>query len=94
MGPPLKDTLSLSRSRPLSGFCASVNVNATNATFSIVLLLQPSALLLPAQIHTLYVTPYETRSMRELAALRMVLGRRRLGWGGWRMAVEILHVLC
>ena len=24
-----------------------------------------TALLLPAQIHTLYMTPYETRSMRE-----------------------------
>ena len=35
-----------------------------------------TALLLPAQLHTLYMTPYETRtgSMRELArpALRMV----------------------
>ena len=74
-----------------------MNVNATNATFSIVLLLQPSALLLPAQIHTLYVTPYETRSMRELAALRMVLGRRPVGGldgedGAWRWRYYMYYV--
>ena len=31
-----------------------------------------TALLLPAQNHTPFMTPYETRSMRDLAALRMV----------------------
>jgi hypothetical protein len=37
----------------------------------------------PLRIHTRYMTPLEARSMRELAALRMVCGRRRLGWR-WR----------
>ena len=56
--------------RGSTGALERVNVNATHATTG------ATALLLPAQIHTLYMTlyhaPYETRSMRELAALRMV----------------------
>ena len=42
-----------------------LNVNATHATTSATARLP----VLPVQIHTLYMTPYETRSMRELAAL-------------------------
>ena len=56
-----------------------VNVNTTDATTG------ATALLLPAQrMHTPYMTPYETRSMRALVALRMV-------WASavW-MAVEML----
>ena len=41
------------------------NVNDTRVNWC-----YSTALLLPAQIHTLYMTPYETRSMRELAASR------------------------
>ena len=56
--------------RGSTGALERVNVNATHATTG------ATALLLPAQIHTLYMTlyhaPYETHSMRELAALRMV----------------------
>ena len=42
----------------------------------------------PLRIHTPYVTPYETRSMRALAALRMVWAS-----AAW-MAVEMLATWC
>jgi hypothetical protein len=44
-----------------------VNVNTTDATTGATALCY-----CPLRIHTPYMTPYETRSMRALAALRMV----------------------
>jgi hypothetical protein len=61
----------------------SVNVNTTDATAG-VLPRQTRQPVLPVRhcyrplrIHTPYMTPYETRSMRALAALRMVWASAR-----------------
>ena len=59
-----------------------MNVNPTDATMVL------RHCYCPLRIHTPYVTPYETRSMRALAALRMVWAS-----AAW-MAVEMLATWC
>ena len=60
-----------------------MNVNTTDATAALL-----RHCYCPLRIHTPYMTPNETRSMRALAALRMV-------WASavW-MAVEMLATWC